>query len=145
MFEKIMVILHKIIAIIAVVASCLFFAISLLAVIDGASGLNAIAQVVLAGACVLISVIWVWLAFQVRCKEYNYNDKIISVYAGYFRHTLRVDGRLASKYNKWLSAINVELSATLDENTKIIAKIQPLNIITFRLYSQKYLKNKTKA
>ena len=143
MIEKCVVVVHKIIAILAVIASCVFFALSLLTVIDGASGLNIIAQVILSGACVLVSVIWVWLSFQVRCKEYNYNDKVITVYAGYFRHTLKVDGRLASKYNQWLWGVNVELSATLDENTRIVAKIQPLNTITFRLYSQKYLKSKS--
>lgn len=141
MFDKIKPIIHRVIAITAVALSCMFFASSLLAIMEDDYTLQTIFSVVLAGSAVLISFIWMWLSFQVRNVVYHYNDKIVSMYAGYLVHSLRVDGKLADKYTKWLWNVNTELSAKIDKDARIAVKVEPLNVISFKLYGSRYKKN----
>ena len=137
-------IIHRIISILAVVFACVFFAMSILSILEGDDRVNTILKVVLSGAAVLVSFIWLWLAFQVKYVEYHYNDKIISIYAGYIAHTLRVDGKLADKHGQWLLNVNTQLSAKIDKDVKIVVRIEPLNVVSFKLLGDKYLKKISK-
>lgn len=136
--DKAKPIVHRIISILAVVFACVFFAVSILSVLEGETSVNSVLKVVLSGAAVLVSFIWLWLAFQVRYVEYHYNDKIVSIYAGFMAHTLRVDGKLADKHGQWLLNVNKQLYANLDNGVKIVVKIEPLNVVSFKVLGAKY-------
>jgi hypothetical protein len=138
--DKAKPIVHRIISILAVVFACVFFAVSILSVLEGETSVNSVLKVVLSGAAVLVSFIWLWLAFQVRYVEYHYNDKIVSIYAGFMAHTLRVDGKLADKHGQWLLNVNKQLYANLDNGVKIVVKIEPLNVVSFKVLGVKYKK-----
>lgn len=137
MFEKSMPVIHKIIAIIAVVASCVVFALSMFDIMDGKHDIETIGMVILSGLCVLISVVWIWLSFQIKYKEYQYNDKLVTIYAGYLKHTLRIDKKLVSRRHQWLWNVDGELSSIVDDKSRIVVRLQPMNLISLKLYSRK--------
>ena len=137
MFEKSMPIFHRILAIFAIVASCVYFAITMLEIMNGKHDFEAVVTVIFTGLCILISVLWVWLSFQIKYKEYHYNDKLITIYAGFVRHTFRVDGKLVSKHNQWLTNVDAELSGLVDDKSRLAVRIQPLNLISLKMYTKK--------
>lgn len=70
-----------------------------------------------------IRIYYVWSPFVIlflvqglltSYKEYNYNDRVISVYAGWYHHTLRIDGELGDEHNTLSRYSAITLSTTLD-------------------------------
>ena len=54
-------------------------------------------------------------ALLISYKEYEFNEKIISVYAGWYHHTLRIDGELYDEHNTIVSYSPIYLSTTVDD------------------------------
>ena len=65
-------------------------------------------------------------------KEYDYNGQIISVYAGWFHHTLRVNGELCDEHNTLFSWTPIFLSTTLNDGTVLAATISHANRIALK-------------
>ena len=68
-----------------------------------------------------------------RYREYDYNGKKISVYAGWSHHTLRIDGELCDEHITIMSYTPLKLSTTLDDNIKIEATISLSNRISLKI------------
>jgi hypothetical protein len=71
-------------------------------------------------------------ALLLSYKEYCYNDKIISVYAGFYHHTLRVDGELCDEHNTIVAYTPIKLSTTIGEDV-IEATISLTNRISIKV------------
>ena len=69
----------------------------------------------------------------VSYKEYEYNGKIISVYAGYFHHTLRINGEKFDEHNTLLAFTPIKLTTKLDQTTDIEATITLTNRISLKI------------
>lgn len=65
-------------------------------------------------------------------KEYSYNGNIISVYAGWFHHTLRINGEILDEHTTSISLTPIYLSTTLEDGTKLEATISHLNRISLK-------------
>ncbi|MBQ9486117.1 MAG: hypothetical protein IJU83_04685 [Clostridia bacterium] len=65
-------------------------------------------------------------------KEYDYNGKKISVYAGWFHHTLRVNGEKCDEHNTLVSWTPIHLSTTLEDGTQLDAIITLTNRISLK-------------
>ena len=74
-------------------------------------------------------------------KEYDYNGKILSVYAGWFHHTLRIDGVLLDEHNTLISFVHIILSATTEDGTSLEATVTTFNRISLKA-DNKLLSNK---
>lgn len=72
-------------------------------------------------------------ALLLSYKECNYNGKTISVYAGFYHHTLRVDGELCDEHNTLISFTSIKLSTTDKDNSKIEANISLTNRIAIKV------------
>ena len=72
-------------------------------------------------------------ALLLNYKEYNYNGKTISVYAGWFHHTLRIDGEIFDEHNTLIFYTAIDLSTTFEEQTKIEARISTMNRISLKI------------
>lgn len=71
-------------------------------------------------------------ALLLSYKEYDYNGKKISVYAGWFHHTLRVNGEMYDEHNTLFSWTPVMLSTTLEDGTVLDATISLTNRISLK-------------
>lgn len=65
-------------------------------------------------------------------KEYFYNGIKISVYAGFFHHTLRINGIKQDEHSAFFFII-ILLSTSLDEETLVEAKITSFNRIVVKV------------
>jgi len=65
-------------------------------------------------------------------KEYFYNGIKISVYAGFFHHTLRINGIKQDEHSAFFF-IKIFLSTSLDEKTLVEAKITSFNRIVVKV------------
>ena len=98
--------------------------------------------------CVLLSFICFpfTLAFFIssltlKYKEYNYQGKLISVYAGYFNHYLKINEELFDEYKTSIfNFYPVVLSCTIDSGEKIQATISTSNHITLKI-NDKLIRN----
>lgn len=72
-------------------------------------------------------------ALLLTYKKYNYNGKTISVYAGFYHHTLRIDGELCDEHNTIMSFTPIMLSTTDSEGNKIEANISLTNRIAIKV------------
>ena len=79
-----------------------------------------------------------------KYKEYSYADKKISIYLGWYHHTLRVNGKKYDEYNTIMTTIMtfrpLRLSTTLDDGTKIEAKISATNKIFLKINDKLFYK-----
>lgn len=62
----------------------------------------------------LCLILFLICSFLISYKEYNYKDRVISIYAGWYHHTLRIDGELCDEHNTLVSHTAITLSTTLD-------------------------------
>jgi len=82
----------------------------------------------------LIPVILLFIgALLISYKEYEVEGKIVSVYAGWYHHTLRVDGEKFDEHNTIISYIPIKLSTTLNKKTKLEATISMTNRISLKV------------
>ena len=66
-------------------------------------------------------------------REYDYNGKIISVYSGWYHHTLRVNGIKYDEHNTLSSFTPIKLSTTLDDGSKLEATISLSGRISLKI------------
>lgn len=66
-------------------------------------------------------------------KEYVIDDKIISVYAGFYHHTLRINGEKYDEHNTIMTFTPIRLSTTLENGSKIEVIISLTNRISTKL------------
>lgn len=82
------------------------------------------------------------LTLCVRYKEYDFNGKTISVYAGVNKHYLKIDDEKFDEHNSWLIFSPLKLSTKLGEN-EIIATISLTNNISLKINDKLYQPKKT--
>lgn len=81
----------------------------------------------------LIPVIVIFIcSLLISYKEYQVGGKTISVYAGWYHHTLRIDGTKYDEHNTIVSHTPIKLSTTLEDGTKLEATISLTNRITLK-------------
>lgn len=73
-------------------------------------------------------------------KEYTYKGKTISVYAGFYHHTLRVDGVKFDEHNTLASYTPIQLSCTLENGDNIQATISLTNRIALKINNNLFTK-----
>ena len=71
-------------------------------------------------------------AFLISYKEYNYDGNIISVYSGWYHHTLRINGELYDEHNTLFNYTPIILSTIFGEDI-IEAKISLTNRIAVKV------------
>lgn len=69
----------------------------------------------------------------VSYKEYDYNGKKLSVYAGFYHHTLRVDGEKCDEHNTITTFSPIYLSTTMKDGTVVDATITLTNRISLKV------------
>lgn len=140
MKEKNKIVVHRIVWFWIFVFS-LGLMIGLIFAFEGSDSIAAyiIIQMILLPFVIVAFVIFI-MSFFLSYKEYQYNKKTISVYAGYFHHTLRIDGEKYDEHNTLSSFIPIVLSTTLDDGTKLEAKISLTNRITLKINDKLYEK-----
>lgn len=77
-------------------------------------------------------------SFLISYKECNVNGKLITVYAGFYHHTLRIDGELCDEHNTIHSFTPIKLSTTDKDGTKIEATISLTNRIAIKINDKIY-------
>lgn len=71
-------------------------------------------------------------ALLLSYREYDYNGKKVSVYAGWYHHNIRVNGELCDEHNTIMSWTPIKLSTTLEDGTKLDATISLTNRISLK-------------
>ena len=66
-------------------------------------------------------------------KEYECNGKKLSVYAGFYHHTLRVDGEKCDEHNTITSFYPIYLSTTMEDGIEVEATITTFNRISLKV------------
>lgn len=100
------------------------------------------------GTMLLLFTITIWLAFLIDTllcdlKCYEYKDKTICVYAGYYHKYIEVDGKKMDEYNTLGSLfVPVRLSCTLDDGTNLDATVSAFKRVTLKVNNQLYTKEK---
>ena len=78
--------------------------------------------------------------FFIQYKEYKFKGNIISVYAGYTYHFLKINGEIYDEYRELFSLTPIKLNTILDDNTKIEATISTPNHIFLKINDKLYNK-----
>ena len=66
-------------------------------------------------------------------KKYEYNEKVIEVYAGYYNHYIKVNGEKYDEHKTLATFSPIVLSCTLDSGEKMQATISLTNQISLKL------------
>ena len=66
-------------------------------------------------------------------KCFRYQDKIISVYAGFIHHTLRINSEIYDEQTTLITFTPIKLSTKLENNIEINATISTLNRISIKI------------
>ena len=80
-------------------------------------------------------------ALLVVYKEYDYKGKKLSVYAGFYHRTLRIDGEKCDEHNTIVAFSPIYLSTTLEDGTKVEATITLTNRVSLKLNDKLLGKN----
>lgn len=75
-------------------------------------------------------------------KEYQYNGIKISIYAGWYHHTLRVNGEICDEHNTVVSYIPINLSTTVNNDMELDATISLTNRISLKVNNKLIAKQK---
>lgn len=67
------------------------------------------------------------------CREYEYNGTNIVVYAGFYHHYIKVNGKIFDEHNTIVSFTAIPLSCTLDDGTDIEVVITLTNRISLKI------------
>ena len=89
----------------------------------------------------LISIPMLIDALLVVYKEYDYKGKKLSVYAGFYHRTLRIDGEKCDEHNTIVAFSPIYLSTTLEDGTKVEATITLTNRVSLKLNDKLLGKN----
>ncbi len=82
---------------------------------------------------IYIPIIFLIGSLLLSYKEYEYKDKKISVYAGWFHHTLRIDEKKFDEHNTLTFFTPIKLSTKLNDETKVEATITLTNRISLKV------------
>ena len=93
----------------------------------------------------VIILVFFFCSLSVSYKEYKVNEKLISVYAGFRHHILRVDGDLCDEYVSSFTYTPVKLSTTIDHGINIDVTISLSNRITVKAKGKLILPTEKKA
>ena len=95
---------------------------------------------------VLVVDIFVFCVFigslMCSCKEYEYDDYHIIVYAGWYHHYIKVDGEKMDELNTCASFKVIYLSCDLEDGTFLDATITSHNRITLKINNRLYKSHK---
>lgn len=72
------------------------------------------------------------------CKVYDYNGYEIVVYAGFYHHYIKVNGRKVDEHDTVISFTAILLSCTLNDGTDMQATITMTNRISLKINNQLY-------
>ncbi len=75
-------------------------------------------------------------------KDYKYNSNEIIVYAGWYHHYIKVNGKKIDEHNTLITFTAIPLSCTLDDGTDIKATITMTNRISLKINNQLYTDRK---
>lgn len=81
-------------------------------------------------------------AMSLSCRAYEYNGNIITVYAGWSNHFIKVNGVKVDEYVS-MSMFNygaIDLQTTLSDGSFVMARISPSNKITLKINNVLYSK-----
>lgn len=67
--------------------------------------------------------------FLLSYKEYKYNGKLLSVYAGFYHNTLKINGKIYDEHNTLLNFSSIKLSTPDQDGNKIEVTITLTNRI----------------
>ncbi len=81
-------------------------------------------------------------SFRLSYKEYDVNGRKVSVYAGWFNHTLKCDGKIYDEHITELALTPIHLSTTLEDGTNIDVSISLSNIIAVKVNNRLIQPNK---
>ena len=84
-------------------------------------------------ALLIITIPMLISALLLSYKECKFDGKTISVYAGFYHHTLRVDGELCDEHNTILFFTPIKLSTTDKEGNIIETNISLTNRISIKV------------
>ena len=79
-------------------------------------------------------------ALLLTCKIYEYNGNIITVYAGWSNHFIKVNGVKADEHNTFISYSPIYLSTHLPDGTYLQATISTMNRISLKINNVLYTK-----
>ena len=75
------------------------------------------------------------------CIVYLFENHEIIVYAGFYRHYIKVDGELFDAHDTLYYWTPIQLSCTLDDGTKIAATISLMSRIALKINDRLYAKS----
>ncbi|MEG1608818.1 MAG: hypothetical protein RR348_03020 [Clostridia bacterium] len=81
-------------------------------------------------------------SFLLSYKDYEYNDNNIVVYAGWYHHYIKINGKKIDEHNTLVSSTAIPLSCTLDDGTDMKVIITTSNRISLKINNQIYTKRK---
>ncbi len=67
------------------------------------------------------------------CKKYRYNGNDILVYAGWYKHYIKVNGEKFDEHNTGSSRTALYMSCTLDDGAEVLVRISTTNSITLKI------------
>ena len=72
------------------------------------------------------------------CKIYNYNGNEIIVFAGWYRHYIKINGEKHDEHNTFVSFTPIILTCSLDDGANIKATITLSSRITLKINDRIY-------
>ncbi len=90
----------------------------------------------------IIAIIFLIVSLLLSYREYDYNGQKLSVYSGWFHHTLKVNGEKCDERRALLHFLPIKLSTTMEDGTKLVATITLTNRITLKADDKLLNKNK---
>ncbi len=73
-------------------------------------------------------------------RAYEYEGKLIIVYAGFYYHYLKINGEVTDEHNTIMTFTPIQLSCTLDDGTAVAANITLTNRISLKINNRLYKK-----
>lgn len=77
-------------------------------------------------------------AMSLSCRAYEYNGNIITVYAGWFHHYLKVNGKVMDENNTIIGFSPIYLSTNLPDGTYLQATITTMNRVSLKINNVLY-------
>lgn len=77
-------------------------------------------------------------ALLLSCRVYDFNGNIITVYAGWFHHYLKVNGKVMDENNTLISFSPIYLSTNLPDGTYLHATITTMNRVSLKINNVLY-------
>ena len=125
MEEKTKILVHRLVWLILFILSTLALIIAFSSVSSSAFSLLFLST--------LISFMFFIYSLSLSFKQYNYNGTMISVYVGWYHHTLRINGELVDEHDAFINYTFILLSTTLDDGSVVEATISRSKSIVLKI------------